>query len=63
MSKPLYKVRLRLIDKVSWDSPYDWLCENDLQHHYVNAYFNKPSDVVVVLTDCNTAIMLKLALA
>lgn len=63
MSEQLYKVRLRLIDKASWDRPYDWLYEHGLQHHYVNAYFNRPSDVIVVLNDRNTALMLKLALS
>jgi len=63
MSEPLYKVRLRLIDKESCDRPYDWLCENERQHHFVNAYFNRPSDVIVVLNDRDTALILKLALS
>ena len=63
MSEPLFKVRLKLEDKSSWDRPYEWLCERNLEHHYVNVYYNRPADVIVVLNDRDTAIMLKLALA
>lgn len=45
----------------------EWLADNGRANHYVNAYLNctpcgDSGELVVVLTDRNTAIMLKLAL-
>jgi fatty acid desaturase len=62
MTQQLWKVRLCLRNKASWDAPYEWLCEHNLHHHYVNIYYNEP-DVIVVLKDRTSALMLKLALA
>ncbi|MEC3910079.1 hypothetical protein U5A82_06195 [Sphingobium sp. CR2-8] len=47
---------------------YDWLEQSDRKTHYVNVYDNTDDDtghgeLIVVLNDRNTALMMKLALS
>ena len=73
MTQQLYKAVLRigngnedekarLVQRVFlYGQLQNWLTEQDKRSHYVNSYYNDEA-LIVVLSDRNTALMLKLAL-
>lgn len=65
MNEPEYEVVLPLVG----DNPYEWLTAHNLQHHFIRSEL-KPVPIngrmalrlAVILSDRNTALMMKLAI-